>query len=49
LGAGKSDMTDHPDEPPPFLGTWNRLYLAIILYLVVVITLFYFFTRTFNR
>jgi hypothetical protein len=42
-------MTQAPDEPPPFLGTWNRLYSAIVLYLVAVIVLFYWFTRAFNR
>ncbi len=38
-----------PDEPPPFLGTWKRVYAAILVYLAVVISLFYVFTRTFNR
>ena len=37
------------EEPPPFLGTWRRVYLAIILYLVVVIALFGLFTRSLNR
>ena len=38
-----------PDEPPPFLGTWNRVYAAIAVYLTAVIALFHWFTRTFNR
>ena len=38
-----------PDEPPPFLGTWPRVYVAILVYLVVVIALSYAFTRAFNR
>ena len=42
-------MIEAPDEPPPFLGTWNRLYLAVLLYLFAIILLFFFFTRTFNR
>ena len=43
-------MTDHPrDEPPPFLGAWSRVYVAILLYLVAVIALCYAFTRAFNR
>ena len=41
--------TETPDEPPPFLGTWPRVYAAIIVYLVVLIALFALFTRTFNR
>lgn len=36
------------DEPPPFLGTWKRVYIAVLLYLVALIVLFYWFTRTFN-
>lgn len=37
------------EEPPPILGSWPRVYKAIILYLVIVISLFYAFTRAFNR
>jgi hypothetical protein len=37
------------EEPPPILGSWPRLYKAIILYLVTVIALFYAFTKAFNR
>jgi hypothetical protein len=39
---------DVPDEAPPFLGTWKRVYLAVLIYLVAIITLFYFFTRAFR-
>jgi hypothetical protein len=35
------------NEPPPFLGTWKRVYTAIVLYLAVLIALFYGFTRAF--
>ncbi len=31
------------DEPPPILGTWLRLYTAVLVYLVVLIALFYWF------
>jgi hypothetical protein len=37
-----------PDGPPPFFGTWPRLYAAIVVYLFCVIALFYAFTRAFN-
>lgn len=37
------------NEPPPFLGTWKRVYLAVVLYLAAVITLFYLFTRAYRR
>jgi hypothetical protein len=36
------------DEPPPFLGTWRRVYVLVICYLAGVIALFYWFTRTFR-
>ncbi len=37
------------DEPPPFLGTWKRVYLAVVFYLAAIILLMYGFTRAFNR
>jgi hypothetical protein len=41
-------MTPAPrDEPPPFLGTWHRVYTFVLLYLFCVIVAFYIFTRTF--
>ena len=26
-----------PDDPPPFLGTWRRVYIGVLIYLAVVI------------
>jgi hypothetical protein len=37
-----------PDEPPPFLGTWTRVYRAILVYLVLIILGFYVFTRIYQ-
>ena len=37
------------NDKPPFLGTWKRVYTAIVLYLVAVITLFYLFTQAYKR
>ena len=34
-----------PDEPPPFLGTWRRVYIAVLVYLAVIIAVCYWFTR----
>jgi hypothetical protein len=34
-----------PDEPPPFLGTWRRVYLAVLVYLLALIAICYGFTR----
>ena len=42
-------MTSHDDEPPPFLGTWKRVYSAVLVYLLALILLFLWFTLTWNR
>jgi hypothetical protein len=41
-----SDYTH--DGPPPFLGTWKRIYVAILIYLAGVIFAFYLFTRAYR-
>ncbi len=40
-------MREVRDDPPPFLGRWRRVYGAVLLYLVLLITAFYVFTRAF--
>jgi hypothetical protein len=42
-------MTQAPDDPPPILGTWKRVYMSVVAYLAALIGLFFWFTRTFNR
>lgn len=37
----------HDNEPPPFLGTWLNVYLMVLGWLVVLILIFYAFTRYF--
>lgn len=34
-----------PDGPPPFLGTWRRVYTGILIYLACLIVAFYIFER----
>ena len=36
------------DEPPPFFGTWGRVYVGVVIYLAILIGLFYLFTRAFQ-
>ena len=36
------------DEPPPFLGSWRRVYAAILVYLGLIIAASYVFTRAFQ-
>jgi len=42
------DRAEMPDEPPPFLGSWPRVYTAVLVYLAALIVLFWAFTRTFS-
>ena len=39
---------DVPDPPPPFLGAWRRVYAATLIYLAVVISALYLFTRAYR-
>jgi hypothetical protein len=39
-------MNIRSEEPPPILGTWRRLYAAVLLMLAAEVVLFYIFTRT---
>jgi hypothetical protein len=39
----------HPDEPPPLLGSWRRVYWAVAFYLFLVIVALTVFTRTYNQ
>ena len=32
------------DEPPPFLGTWGRVYRLVLIYLAAIIFLAWLFT-----
>ena len=40
----EQDTRQIPDEPPPILGTWPRVYVIVLAYLAVVIFSFYLFT-----
>jgi hypothetical protein len=35
------------DERPPLLGSWGRLYAAVILFLALVVALLVWFTKAF--
>jgi hypothetical protein len=43
-----SDRREMPDEPPPFLSTWPRVYTVVVVYLALLIALCYAFTRAFS-
>jgi hypothetical protein len=44
------DGEHHPDtiEAPPFLGTWRRVYLAVLIYLAALLALLYALTAAFR-
>lgn len=46
----RSDLLSHdvPDEAPPFLRTWRRVYVATLIYLAAVILTFYWFTEAYR-
>ena len=48
-GTMSTSETDHepPEDAPPVLGTWRRLYAVVIAWLVVLIAIFYLFARRF--
>ena len=37
------------DEPPPFWGTWRRIYIAIAVYVAVLVLALYWMTVALNR
>jgi hypothetical protein len=39
---------DVSDDPPPFLRSWRRVYIATLIYLVIVISACYLFTRVYR-
>jgi hypothetical protein len=43
-----AELRDTPDDPPPFLGTWRRVYVAVLAYLAAVIAAAYLFTRAYR-
>lgn len=42
------ELREVPDEPPPFLGTWRRVYAGVLIYLALIILAFYLFTRAYR-
>jgi hypothetical protein len=40
---------NEPDEPPPFLVRWKRIYAVVLVYLLALILVFLWFTQTWNR
>ncbi|MBV8552260.1 MAG: hypothetical protein JOY54_13235 [Acidobacteriaceae bacterium] len=45
MSSSMSDALVQGDEPPPFLGTWKRVYCAVLCYLAGLIAVLYAITR----
>jgi len=45
MTESRPPASEAPDDPPPFLGSWRRVYTAVFFYLVAVIAALYVFTR----
>lgn len=43
----RADERETGEEPPPFGGSWARLYALVLGNLVLLIVLFYVFTKAF--
>jgi hypothetical protein len=41
-------ISSEEEEPPPFLRTWNRVYVAVILYTCALILALYLMTALLN-
>ena len=42
------EMREVADEAPPLLGSWKRVYIAILIYLACLIAIFYVFTQAYR-
>jgi hypothetical protein len=47
-GRRPHDAPHDAEVPPPFGGSWARLYAAVLVNLAALVALFYLFTRAFR-
>jgi hypothetical protein len=40
--------TDIPDDPPPILGSWNRMYAFVLVVHVLLLIGFYLISRAYT-
>ncbi|MEO5592138.1 MAG: hypothetical protein ABIR15_04660 [Chitinophagaceae bacterium] len=41
-------MNDQQDDKPPLFGSWSQWYVFVLVFLIVLIVLFKFFTNYFS-
>ena len=44
----KDNFEKNIEDKPPFLGSWNKIYSLVLGELIVLIVLFYLFTKAFS-
>jgi hypothetical protein len=44
-GEPPPDLTGTPDQPPPILGSWRRLYLVLAIELALTVLVLYGLAR----
>gem|GEM_PF-726478 len=42
------EQENKPTNPPPFLGSWPRMYIGLLLVECILIVLFYWVTTYYN-
>jgi hypothetical protein len=42
------ELAGVPDHPPPFLGSWRRICVAVLIYLCLIVAAFYRFTLAYR-
>jgi hypothetical protein len=42
------NLKDTSEDKPPFLGSWSKIYSVVLIELIILITLFYLFTKEFS-
>lgn len=42
------DLEKNIEDKPPFLGSWNKIYALVLGELIVMVALFYLFTKAFS-
>ena len=48
MAIDSDNKDDTMEEAPPFFSSWNKLYSLVFLNLIVLIVLFYVFTKIFD-
>ena len=48
MKAEEHDIERGDEGKPPFVSSWSRLYVLVLVNLVVLIALFYVFMKTFE-